>query len=129
MPNRMLVNSETTVVKTITRPSMGMRATVSQRSGSSRRRPRRARKATPMPTAPPMSANSRFSIQNCFWICQREAPSASRVATSEARRSMRTSVNPARLAQAMRRMKPAATINASTLGRSEAVSPFWSGTE
>ena len=42
---------------------------------------------------------------------------------------MRTSVSPARLAQAISKMKPAAIISASTCGRSESVWPFCNETE
>jgi len=62
-------------------------------------------------------------------MCQREAPSASRVATSDVRRAMRTSVSPARLAQAINRMNAAASMSTNALGRNSDDWPCFSETE
>jgi hypothetical protein len=43
---------------------------------------RRATTPTPIPSTPPVSASSRFSVRNCAKMLRREAPSAARSATS-----------------------------------------------
>ena len=129
IPNKTLVSSETTRVKPITRPSSGTCDTGRKCSGNSVSSPRSATNPMPIPANPPTSASSRFSIQNCFCICHREAPSAIRVATSAVRRIIRTSVSPARFAHAISRISPAAAISAIASGRSFSACPFCSGTE
>ena len=72
--------------------SRGALVTGRKCSGSKESSPRKARKPTAIPTAPPTKARRKFSTQSWRRICQREAPRASRVAISGVRRSTRTRV-------------------------------------
>ena len=66
--------------------------------------------ANRIPNAPPSTERVTLSVSNCRTIRVRRAPKAMRTPISRCRVAERASIRPARLAQAINKMIPTATI-------------------
>ena len=116
-PNSRPVRIEMPKVKASTGVSTCMCCSMGNMSGTMLRSRRTPHTASASPSAPPPSASTRLSVNNCRMRRRRPAPKAPRMAISLSRVAARARSRLARLAQAISNSTPTAPSRISSTGR------------